>query len=291
MNLEDAINEVVEAYLAVIPERKFRAEIKIQGNSYTANYCFGLMFRKREDLVNIELKPESMMVMSTLLTQIDGLRNEQNISPYKFNLKFDHSGKFKYQSTYPNLDFKDLSEVSKDASGYFYADYIYINLNENLIKQLDNSSLNKMVTVHVEEARSILNFDSDVEYTKNISHEFYLIMLGRNAQSEIENGQFYQLFSNFSAYPASILVDVFESFTLFDNPAVTTILTEAFQIYSHFHENLNEARQILKIDEIVLPEESDIMARYYNLSPSIDEIRADFIRNNADKFYKQLVEI
>lgn len=287
--MDQIIKDVVKAYTQAIPKSKFKCEIELKGSCITGNYSYGLFRKKKEDIGDINLIGDDRFLILDLQDEIENKKDNRNLPPYRFLLSFDHKGVFHYEPSYPNLDFSSLESIQKDPSG-FYPDYLYINLSKELISQLDNFSINQIIPLHVEWARKVLGFESDVKYSKSISEEFYLQMLNINVQSEIENGEFDQLYSNFDEFPTSIISDLYKSFLLLNNVDVILLIEESIQLYSHFHKNVDEARQLLGIESIEKKTESDIMDRYYKLSPDLDEIRAVYIRANPDKFCTILIK-
>lgn len=287
--MDQIVKELVGAYIQAIPQSKFNCELTFYGPSMTGSYTYGLFGKKKADIGDIRLEGDARLLMFDLREEIENTKDGRKLPPSRFNLRFNHKGKFSYEASYPNLDFSSLAELPKEPSG-FYPSYVYINLTDEIISQFDNFSINQMILQHVEWARTILEFESDVNYSKGISEEFYLQMLNINVQGEIENGTFDQLYSNFSGFPPSIISDIYKSFTILNNAEVIQLIEESIQLYSHFHENVDEARQLLGIDSIEKKTESDIMNRYHNLSPTLDEVRADYIRANPKKFCTELVK-
>ena len=287
--MDQIVKDVVSAYIQAIPKSKFNCELKFSGSSMTGSYTYGLFGKKRADVGDVRLEGDAQFLMLDLRDEIENKKDSRKLPPCRFNLSFNHKGKFRYEVSYPNLDFSSLANVPKDPSG-FYPEYVYINLTEELISQFDDFSINQMIPLHVERARTVLGFDSDVKYSKGISEEFYLQMLNINVQGEIENGAFDQLYSNFSEFPANIISDLYKSFSLLNNAETLQLIEESIQLYSHFHENVDEARLLLGFESIEKKTESDIMDRYYKLSPALDEIRAEYIRANPEKFCSVLVK-
>jgi hypothetical protein len=287
--MDQIINDISRAYIKAIPQSRFNCEMTFFGHSMMGSYTYGLFGRNKIDLGDIRLEGDDQFLIHDLMDEIKDTKDSRKLPPYKFNLSFNHKGKFNYEVLYPNLDFSNLVDVPKDPSGY-YPDYVYINLTEKLISQLDDFSINQMIPQHIEWARTVLGFESDVEYSKSISEEFYLQMLNINIQSEIENGTFDQLYSNFSEYPAYIISDLYQSFYILNNIEVLQLIKESIQLYSHFHENVNEARKNLGLDSVEKKTESDIMDRYYKISPELDDLRAEYIRSNPTKFCNELIK-
>lgn len=287
--MEQIVKDVVSAYIQAIPQSKFNCELKFYGPSMTGSYTYGLFGKKKADIGDIRLEADAQFLMFDLREEIENTKDSRKLPPSRFILRFNNKGKFSYEASYPKLDFSSLTEVPKDPSG-FYPSYVYINLTDEIISQFDNFSINQMIPQHVEWARKVMGFESDVNYSKGISEEFYLQMLNINVQGEIENGTFDQLYSNFSGFPPSIISDIYKSFTILNDADFIQLIGESIQLYSHFHENVDEARQILGIDSIEKKTESDIMSRYHNLSPTLDEVRADYIRMNPEKFCTELVK-
>jgi hypothetical protein len=57
-----------------------------------------------------------------------------------------------------------------------------LNLKPSIIAQFNDVALSEMIPTHIEEARKILAFDPDIEYTKSISEDFYLMMINIRAE-------------------------------------------------------------------------------------------------------------
>lgn len=286
--MEKIIEKVISDHIETIPEKKFQCEIKIYDRSVSGTYTYGLLKKKKGDIGDLQYDGDAQFSKFDLVDELANQKDDKNISPYGMVLTFDQTGKYNFQLKYPNLNFKSLDEVEKSISG-FYPDYIYINITKGLIAELDEFSINQMIPIHTEEARKILQFESDVEYTQSISNEFYLLMLNIRAEGEIESGRFDHLYSIFSESPSSLIIDIYNSFLLLGNNSWIEIIRESIQLYSHFHNNVEEARKELGIESIEKKTESDIMDRFYKIEPTLNSLRKEYIQSNSDKFTKVLV--
>lgn len=288
LEVDELIKSLVDEYKLVIPSKYFRCQYEFIDNSHSGQYQYGSFFKKTGDVSDLELSGDAVLLQLDLIDELQKNKDDNGLYPYRISLEFNQSAKYKYKLTYPDLNFDDLSQVEKSRSG-FHPNYIYINLNDNLINQLDEFNLNQMIPLHIEEARKILNYGSDIDYTKSISNEFYLFMINMRVDSEINNGTFDQMYNLFSDTGSEIIIDIYHSFKLLNNAGWLSLFTESIQLYSHFHDNVNNAREKLNISRVEKSSESDIMSRFYKLEPTLDSLRATFIRSNLDKFITTVV--
>jgi len=124
-------------------------------------------------------------------------KDERGLPAWRLELEFDQDGQFHKAVHFPLVDFKSLDEVPRQVGGMLPR-WTYLNLRADLIRQFTESQLNEMVPTHVEQARALLGFSSDVAYAKSISEAFYLVMINITADGEIRNGRFDQFFGRFA---------------------------------------------------------------------------------------------
>lgn len=169
-------------------------------------------------------------------------------------------------------------------------DCLFYNITQGLIDEIGDTGLVDMLDRHISLGHNLLAIDDDSEYAKSISREFYLVLTNSNIHWDICNGTFDQLFARYSKSDASLICDFHESYQILKTDS-TAIFQEAIQLYSHFHENVNQAREQLGFLAVEKQTTSDIVARYFEASESLDKVTGEFIRRNAEQFYACLVEI
>ncbi|WP_025743501.1 DMP19 family protein [Aquimarina pacifica] len=287
--METLIEKIVLEHSRAIKKRKFSCFITIKDGGISGNYYYNSMLKKRKKGDVSELGIENNTLYD-LPHKLGSLKNELGLSPHKFTLEFDETKQYDYQIYYPDLKDLDVS-TTKSESDYFYPHYIYINITKDLITQLDGFDLDRMIPLHIDQAKKILQFESDIAYTKSISEEFYLFMLNHRIQGELESGGFDHLYAVFKDDPSDLIIDMHSSFRLLKNTSLLDIFSESIQLYAHFHENVEKARLELDIPAIEKQTGSDIQNRYYQLESSLKELRISFIKGNPEKFEKIVVNV
>ncbi len=284
--MEESVKEVVKQFAALVPERPFTCKLTIRDGASSAYWT-----TPGPPSLRVDAGDRPGVRWSARWALVDELRtrkDERGLTASGMDLSFDQDGHFRMELQFPPLDFENLGEIPTENDGRLPR-WVYLNLRPALIRQFDESQLNELVPSHVEQARALLGFASDVEYTKSISEAFYLLMLNINADGEILNGRFDQLFGRFAGAKPSLIMDIHRSWELFEDAGWAGLISEAVQLYSHFHPNVEVARQALGLSTVEKRTESDIMARYYAMKPTLRQLRAHYIREHVDEFTKVLV--
>lgn len=284
--MEDAIRNAIQQFAALVPERPFTCNVKIRDGALSAHWT-----TPGPPPLRVDTGDRPGIRWTTPWALVDELRerkDERGLPASGMDLSFDQDGHFRLAIEFPKLDFDALAEVPKGPYGQLPG-WAYLNLRPALIRQFDESQLNELVPSHVEQARALLRFASDVDYAKSISEAFYLVMLNINADGEVLNGRFDQLFGRFAEAKASLVVDLHRSWALLEDAGWKSLIDEAIQLYSHVHPNVDSARRALGLPSVDKRAESDIMARYRAMTPTLRHLRASYIRGHVDEFTRVLV--
>jgi hypothetical protein len=121
--------------------------------------------------------------------------------------------------------------------------------------------------------------------------DFYLMMINIRAEGEIDSGGCNHLYDVFGPCPPAAMADMVRSFELLGDEQWTCLAAESLQLYSHIHPNADTAREILGIAPVARAAESDILDRYHALVPSLEKLRADYIRKNIDRFSETVIQV
>jgi hypothetical protein len=284
--MEEAIKTAIRQFAALVPERAFTCRLTVRDGAVSGHWT-----TPRNPPIRADIGDRPGVRWNALWDVVDALprRKDARGQPaWGLDLEFDQDGRFDAAFHFPTLDFASLSELPQTEGGRLPR-WAYLNLRPDLIRQFDESQLNEMVPTHVELARSFLDFTSDVAYAKSISEAFYLVMINITADGEIRNGRFDQFFGRFAESKPSLIMDFHRSWELFEDAGWSALIREAVQLYGHFHENVDIARRALALPPIEKRTESDIMARYYAMKPTLGQLRARYIREHVDEFTKILV--
>jgi len=217
-----------------------------------------------------------------LVRGLEDVRDPRGAPAWGLDLSFDGRGGRHVALLFPDPDLEDLTKAPRDDLGRLPS-WVYMNPRPTLIAQMSDHDLSRLVREHVEQARAILRFDSDVAYSRSIGETFYLVMINGAADGDIRNGRFDQFYARYAGQRPELIVDFRNSYAML-GPEWRALFDESIQLYAHFHDNVEAARRMLDLPALEKRTESDIMSRYYALDPSVDALRARYIRAHADEF-------
>lgn len=286
--MDDSISKFVAAVRAALGQAPFSCTLHIRGSSVQCACEVGSPPARRD--IHDVLPRKQAMLPFDVVEALKPLKDARGLPPAGLDLRFQQAGPVDREVLYPRLDFHDVAEL-KEPGSYGLPEYAFINLRPAVTATMKDHDVAGMVPRHIEQARAILGFDSDIAYTQSICHPFYLMMINCRATGEIGNGGFNQMFEDFARMPVTVIVDMHTSFTMLEDPALTRIIDEAFQLYAHVHERVDEARQELRLPAAPRADRSDIQARYRALEPSVETSRARYIRAHPEQFTQVLVPV
>ena len=171
--------------------------------------------------------------------------------------------------------FSSIDELEKDEQGSVPSFVFKEHFDVGLISELSDYDVNRGLSDYVQ---------SQLLQGREVSKELLELYATTDWEGDVNNGAMNQYFarSNDSVtdmprtemYPlvhAGLLrIGANEAAAIFD---------ESLALYSHFYPEVDAIRSNLGIPPIQIQEQSDIMQRYYQSQPQLDELRAKYLRN------------